>query len=367
MKPLKIVIISRHIYPVSKPRANRATELAKEFGRQGFDVTLYGVLGDFDYSEFSQKHNIVIKNIGRMYFATHNSDGKRRNNILDKVLRKLFGKLLDFPDIELSFKTSQVLAQEKNIDLLITIGKPFTIHWGAAWAKNRNKNFPKRWIADCGDPYMGSQFSKRPFYFKYVEKWFCKRADYLTVPVKDAVKGYYKEFHSKIKVIPQGFNFDEVEIPAKNENKVPTFIYAGTFFSNGRDPKNLLNHLKKIQTPFKFVIYTDSKNYITPHLEELKEKIELHGYIPRKELLVKMAQADFLINFDNGTSIQSPSKLIDYAIVKRPVLNIFDNDEKLEDLHSFIVGDYSNQLKIENIEQYKIENVVHKFLNIDKL
>ena len=361
----KVVIISKNIHPKSKPRANRATELAKEFGKQGYDVSLYAVLGKYNYNEFEKKYNVKVRNLGKMLFATSDSDDNSRNTLIDKVLRKLFRKTLDFPDIELSFKTVKILKKEKDADLLITIGKPFTIHWGAAWAKKKyNKSFPKLWIADCGDPYMGSQFSTRPFYFKYVEKWFCNLADYLTIPVQGAMNGYYKEFHHRIKVIPQGFNFDEIEIPEKIENKLPTFIYAGTFFPNGRDPKNLLNYLKTINRPFKFIIHTDSLKYVTPHLRELGDKIELYGFIPREKLLPKMAQADFLINFDNGTKVQSPSKLIDYAIAKRPVLNIFDNDEQPKELRSFINGDYSSQLEIKNIEQYRIENVVNRFLNI---
>lgn len=88
--------------------------------------------------------------------------------------------------------------------------------------------------------------------------------------------------------------------------------------------------LEALDAPFKFIIHTNSngKRYVKPHLNELENKIELHGFIPRKKLLPKMAQADFLINFDNGTSVQSPSKLIDYAIVRRPVLNLFDSEKK---------------------------------------
>ncbi len=56
-----------------------------------------------------------------------------------------------------------------------------------------------------------------------------------------------------------------------------------------------------------------------------------------------------------------PSKLIDYAIINRPILNVkndFDRNVVLE----FISGDYTHATRIENIDQYRIENVCQKFL-----
>src|SRR5690606_10094120 len=104
------------------------------------------------------------------------------------------------------------LKKEKNsnYDILISIAAPHPIHWGVAKAIKKYKNIAKCWIADCGDPFMLShnlQY-KRPFYFKYYEKEFCRLADFITIPTAFAKDGYYKEFHDKLNVIPQGFNFN---------------------------------------------------------------------------------------------------------------------------------------------------------------
>src|SRR5690606_30622624 len=104
--------------------------------------------------------------------------------------------------------------------------------------------FPKNWIADCGDPFMGNKFRTRAFYFKYVEKWFCRKADFLSVPIEGAIQAYYPEFKEKIKVIPQGFNFKDFAIPESvPNNPLPTFIYAGTFYPGLRDPTSFLEYL----------------------------------------------------------------------------------------------------------------------------
>ena len=96
-------------------------------------------------------------------------------------------------------------------------------------------------------------------------------------------------------------------------------------------------------------------------------KLLIRDYIPRSELLVEMSKVDFLINFENNSSKQSPSKLIDYALTNRPILSInsgeaFDN----ELANDFLSGDYSKSFKIEDIEQYDIQNIVKQFISLKR-
>jgi|SRR5690554_366484 len=258
----------------------------------------------------------------------------------------------------------KVLKKEDKTDMLITVAIPHTIHWGAAWAKTSLKEkFPKLWIADCGDPFMGNKFQNHLFYFKYFEKWFCKKADYISVPVEEAKEAYYKEFHEKIRIIPQGFEFKSINIEDKFiKNKKPTFLYAGAFYKGIRDPELLLNYLSKLDIDFKFYVYTRQKHFLDKYKKILGDKIEINDYIPREKLLLKMSTVDFLINLENGTEIQSPSKLIDYALTKKPILSIPSSKIDKVEIKRFLNGNYTNQLKIDNIEQYNIKNVTKSFL-----
>jgi hypothetical protein len=368
MDKKRIVIISRTILPMLAPRSLRATELAIELARQGHDVVVYAVLGKFDYKDFEIEHNLKVHDFEEMKFATLNSDGVASSGIVTKLFTKLFNKIIQFPDVELAFKIPKILKKEKNVDLLITIAVPYPIHWGAALYKSRIKNvFPKTWIADCGDPFMGNKFNKHYSYFKFIEKWFCRKADYITIPIEEAKEGYYKEFHDKIRVIPQGFNFDDVNLKSEEpNNEVVTFIYAGAFYTGIRDPRLFLEYISTLQIDFKFIVYTKHKSSITPYLSLLGDKIELKDYIPRKELLKVLSKADFLVNFENGTTIQSPSKLIDYALVNRPILSMDSHNINREIVDDFLVRKYDSRLKIKNIEQYDIKNVANNFLKLIK-
>jgi len=307
-----IIIISSVFYPRNSPRANRVTELAKEFSRQGHNVIVYANLGDYDYKKLEFEFSFKVKDIGKMRFVDITSDEIQRKPKLINILgTKLLNKIIQFPYIEYSYRVYKTLNNlEFKYDILISLAVPFPIHWGVAYAKNKVLNFPHTWIADCGDPFMGNPNVRYPFYFKYIEKWFCKKTDYLTVPTQESISAYYPEFHNKIKVIPQGFNFEEYnDLPKYKRNKIPTFIYAGAFYENIRDPRPFLKFLASLEKDFKFIIYTRNKKLIEDYKTQLGPKLEVKDYIPRKDVIKQFAKADFLINFENAKICHSFLKL----------------------------------------------------------
>lgn len=366
MNKKNFVIVSQRIFPAQSPRSFRATELAKELARQGHRVTLYAVLGKYDYKTFESVNNIKVKNIGRLLFAKANSDVDIRFTLLDKILYKILNKILEFPDIELMFKIPGILKKEKNVDCLITVAIPFPLHWGAALAKTiYPKRFPKKWIADCGDPYMGNKFSKPYFYFGYLEKWFCRKVDYISVPVEEARPAYYEEFHEKIKIIPQGFNLDEIpKVDGVENNDVPTFAYAGTFYKGVRDPKLFLRYITSLDKEFKFIIFSPGNSFIETYKEILDRRIELKPFIARKELLNFLVKTDFVVNFENSSDVHSPSKLIEYALIEKPILSIRCDQIEENIINEFLEGKYDQGLVIANLQQYDIKNVATKFVEL---
>ncbi len=364
----KILIISCRFFPSYSPRALRATELAIELAKQGHNVTIFAVLGKYNYQEFEKAHQIKVRNLGKMRFATLNSDGWQRRNILDKLLFRLFNRLLEFPDIEFMLKIPRIIRSEKDVDLLISIANPFPIHWGCALSKGLyNDCFPHTWVADCGDPYMFNKFQKHPFYFKYFEKWFSKKADFITVPSANIVSAYYEESREKIKIIPQGFNFNDTpESDNYIKNSIPTFAYAGTLYKKNRDPTLFLNYLCTINIDFKFVIYTMDNELILPFLKRLGNKLEIRSYISRDQLLTQLSKMDFLLHIQNLNDYGSPSKLIDYALVKRPILKIASDFLPVKEINEFLAGNYKNQYIIQNLDTYNISSVAQKFLSLIK-
>src|SRR5690554_1552498 len=101
MKPLKIVLVSKNCYPKLGPRAHRTTELAIELARRGHQVTVYALLGNFDYTECSNKTGITFKNLGESKLGVTDNTGYYNKAFWAKGLRKLLKNWLEVPNIEL--------------------------------------------------------------------------------------------------------------------------------------------------------------------------------------------------------------------------------------------------------------------------
>lgn len=364
---MKIVIISGWAYPSSTPRSFRATELAKYLAKAGHDVTHYFMpVEGFDYAEYVKQTGIKVKSLGKTKYVKSPGGATHAMSLLRRARLKLLNKLIEFPMIELAFKTYDILKECRHVDLLITIAYPFPIHWGAAWAKKKmGDEFPKKWISDCGDPYMGNSVHKPLPYFQLVEDFWGRQTDYITIPIEEGRKAYSKKVQDKIRIIPQGFDFSNIRIDTSfGGNEIPHFIYAGIVYKGYRDPSAFLEYLCRLKTDFRFIVYTKSKEAFNAYKGRLGEKLVINDYIPRDELIYKMSQMDFLINLLNNNSVQSPSKLIDYALSGRPILDISSSFAEKENFDNFMKGDYSNKHAGVDVQKYNIENVGKQFLEL---
>ena len=364
---MKILVISQHLFPIQTPRAHRTTELIKELARKGHEITVYAVLGEYDYSAFEKRHNIRVKNI-KISFQKHayNSDGNGKRHFVDKVMGRLFGKILEFPNIEFKYSIAKIIGKEKKYDLLISVADPHHIHWGCARAKIMHpKKFPSKWIADCGDPFMNNNLDREHFKrFEKQERLFSDLCDFITVPIEGAKEGYYEEFRKKIRVIPQGFNFNSIG-KSDVSNKVVSFAYSGVFLSKMRDPYNFLKYLSEIKNDYRFYIFTPHLELVNEFKDVLKEKMIIKKMVPRNELLVFLKDMDFLLNLENvNSSTQTPSKLIDYSIVGRPILSINPENIDTSKINEFLNKDYLRKYVVDNLDQYHISNVAASFIEL---
>lgn len=356
----KIVLVSRSFYPMNTPRSFRATQLVQEFCRRGYEVTVVTHHKPQEQDQMARDFGFDIVDLGPEI-----SPGKT-TNVFSRAMNRLLGLFLEYPSIRLTFQVRKVLKGIEKPDMLLSIAAPHTIHWGTAWfLKGKPDWF---WVADCGDPYMGNLVDtfRKPFYFKYVEKWWCRRANVIAVPIANAIPAYYPEFANKIKVIPQGFNFTEVKqwMRAYEPNAVPTFVYAGNFIAGQRDPRPIIAYLNTLDTPFRFLIYTRQKNLIEALCQQSKGRIEVRDFIPREQLLSMISTVDFLLNIENGSPEVLPSKLIDYALSGRPILTLDSNQLDTALIDAFLSGDYSGRLIPRDLDAYDIVNVANQFSHL---
>lgn len=359
---MKILIVSGFFEPESTPRAFRTTELAKELSRLGHEVTV-GIpeKGD-DNNSFTDGLPINIKHfkhypIRRKYIG---------NSFVDRTLFYFENWLADYPAFKSMREVERFARNESGYDLLITIAVPHFIHWAVGKLYEQGHKIAKTWVADCGDPYMLNKIGKKkPFYFKPLELRWCRECDYISVPIESDINHFYPQFRDKIKVIPQGFNIDDLKgVIETPQNDVVTFAYAGTFIKNVRDPRPLLDYLVTCDKNFRLIIYGPNNYLLDSYKEKLGDKFEIKGSLPRKELIKCLCKCDFLLNIDNGNAGQRPSKLIDYALAGRPIMSITSSNLDTDKIDAFLRRDYSQQYVVENVSQYDIHNVAQQFLEL---
>ncbi len=367
MDKIKILIVSASFYPQNSPRSFRTTELAKELARQGNSVTVITPKRPEIHDLFEKNYGLVIKDLGKLKWKRVTIKGQGISLLVRRLIFRLSVLLFEYPAIELLWMVQKILKKESGYDLLISVAVPFPVHWGVAASRTERHPIAKTWVADCGDPYMGDTTDsfRKLFYFKYVEKWFCRKTDFITVPIEGAKSAYYPEFHKKIRTIPQGFQLNNLDIPEyRKVFDYPVFAYTGGFIAGKRDPRPMLGFLSTCSRSFKFVVYTSQSDMILPFKNVLKDKLDIRDYIPREELLKILSGMDFLINFDNNTTTQLPSKLIDYSIAGRPVLNI-DSGTDFSGLLEFMNGNYNRKMRLEPLDKYDIKEIAERFTNLN--
>lgn len=363
---MNILLVSGAFYPVNSPRSFRTTELAKEFSRRGHVVTVVIPQNSFNYSQFLKEYPIKLK-----YYQRPVEKRKyTKTSMVDRVIVRALNQFCDFPGIKMIKPLRNAVKEEHGYDMLVTIAVPHEIHWVFGKLYSKGKKAATKWIADCGDSFMLNKTNSftPPFYFKHLEKRWCKHCDYITVPLESEKENYYPEFVDKIRVIPQGFDFSVLDsVPNDPHNEVPTFVYSGSFIPNLRDPRPILEYLCSIEKDFRFIIYnTVQKNLIDSYQERLGNKLEIRDTIARDELLKVMRKCDFLLNIDNGKAKGRPSKLIDYTLSGRPILSLNSSELDKSLIDEFLNGDYSRQYRIGDIEQFNIKNVAQQFLDLCK-
>jgi hypothetical protein len=342
-------------------------------------------LSQATYSDIEQKYSIKITTPPPGFFlnrrkrdVARNSQGALKETKPAKIIRrwmnKIFGSLLKplYPEkreTEFFFPLAiHLLRLKKTYNATISIGLPFSVHLGTAIALRANRRLSKTAIADYGDPF--SKNGKRGKLWHVLEKSALKTFHFVTVPVPNAREKFIglKDL-SRVKVIPQGFDFEETKLAKRQISPgVPTFGFAGNFYKKIRNPSGLLKYLSERKGNFRFIIYTDfgdteTMEIIDPYRSLLGDRLIVNSLLPRLTVIYELSKMDFLINLGNASTFQQPSKLIDYALTKRPILSFTQDTFNPAELELFLSGDYQHRTQID-LSLYDIRIVANDYITL---
>lgn len=372
---MKILIVGYFFYPENTPRAFRTHELVKEFLKRGYKVDLVLPEKKILKEATVQDDKLTVhflgdeKSYSKNVLASKFANQSKLKSLLKKVYRYFnpFTNTYNYISLLFTFlKNHQV-----KYDLLISISHPFVTHLGTARALRHNPvlNSSTVKVAEYSDPFYFQKNSSMFIGYKYLDLWIGKMFDFIIVPTEIAVSTYLN--HKKIdriKVIPQGFNFEDIEISEYTKHPVPTFAYAGVFYKKIRNPEFFLDYLVNLEMEFKFIIYTlendmETEEILGKYKSKLGEKLMIHYDVPRVELIRELSTMDFLINIDNSTTNQSPSKLIDYGLSNRPVCSFNQNSFDSNKLNLYFKDPTPFAERI-NLEKFNIINVADAFVTL---
>ena len=253
------------------------------------------------------------------------------SDFISKVMRRII-----YPDVYI-FRLGQYQRKLKAIfanntfENVIIGCTPFSLLLLSKWIKTNYPSLPL--IADMSDPFsfnMGNK-GRRIRIARDIESKAFSYFDKIIVLNEKIQKRYqqlYPKLAEKFQVVEQGV--DEVfinKIKAFSGSNIIadgfTFLYAGGFYKNGRNPSNLYKAFELSELDCKLEIYGNIRKSNRP---KPSNKIEYHKAVDKMQLAKITAKSNALILFDNDYGYQVPGKTIETLASGKPVLFIYNNE-----------------------------------------
>lgn len=251
-----------------------------------------------------------------------------------------------FPDDQIGWLPFAVLAALRRhrtapVDAVYSTASPITSHLVAGLLKRRT-GVP--WVAEFRDPWLGTELSKPSSWLHRrlqakVERWIIRTADkviFLAPSMARMYQGRYP-FATNFTVIPNGYDRSETAPSARNPAARDRFriVYTGLLFR----PNELavfLDGLKRLVTRrpelveeleilFYGAVDPACQRIADQTLEDaqLRRIVGFRGYVPRREAIQAIADADaalVLLGSGSNMDVYIPGKLFDYLGQSRQIL-----------------------------------------------
>jgi glycosyltransferase involved in cell wall biosynthesis len=405
----KILICAYYFPPIGTPRSYRWQQFATHLYSKGWMIDVLTINTYSNHPNYDSKPLDNIPNKVRI-FRTYpgimhhlsslllgKSDGiatrvKQSDNTqlttspnAPVFLKQTVGKLL-FKTFEKSLRTvfipdeavswlpfallkGKKLIKDKNYDVIISSGFPFTCHIVGYFLKSLSGGKP--WIADYGDPWVYNPSFPLPKWRSLIDKKIESRilkAVNKLIFTTDETKEHYLSLYpflrsEDIKVITQGFSYKEFhESPPESTDKF-RIVYTGMFYKDGEPFVffDALKRVKEIWNDMEVIIAGSTTNEEYKRYIEhngLSEVVHLIGFVTNKRALALQKGASVLLLIGHGGGIQVPGKTYEYIAAKRPILSIkIDN----ADIASKIVKRLKRGLSVRNDSQEISESIIRLF------
>jgi len=356
--PDGILIVSFQYWPALSARSFRWTALAERWASEGREVQVVCARSP-DRPAFEAVRGVRVHRVGPAWMeslrgAARPADGRAESD--RGVIRRTAAAAartiwhaVYWPDTSCTWyfaaraKARELIAAGAP-QALVTVSPTFTaVAVGRSIARDAGRGF--HWLIDLGDPFSFADEAPPNNFLLYrrlntrFERSCFAMADSISVTTsetRDRYAALFPESAGKIAMIPPLVDFPEIGGPAAPPRADRRrLVFLGRLYPSIRRPDYLLSLFASLaEEPggerYELHFFGDSwqcEADFAPHKRMLGRNLFVHGPVPRERAIAEMRSADVLVNIGNDTRYQLPSKIVEYAMTGRPILNIVPNPD----------------------------------------
>lgn len=317
---MKQILIVNYGFPPNPGIGGRRWALfAQELSKKGYKIHVllkkHNGLEKSLYSNILNDKNITLHNLPTFYPNVLNTSPK---SLWKKTLYRFWNLVLStyskgtqydkaiFLKRQIQRKALKIIKENK-IENVIVSGAPFRLCFYFAEIKNKIPNliidFRDPWTWGIGYGYKTLRKKKIDFE-KHMESVVLDRSDVIFCPVeimKSELSSLYPNYKSKIKILPHGFDKNNIQQHNGNRFKkteTTKLIFIGSLY-NGIEQqfKEIAKLLSKKNANYTLDIFSNSERYKSVFLinENSISKVNYHEPIPPKELFKEIGNYDFCL------------------------------------------------------------------------
>ena len=353
--PSKVLIISFQYWPALNARAFRWTALAEDWAREGREVHVVCARVP-DRPVLETQNGVQVHRVGSAWIerlrgaampVTGGGTAARQSAIrraATAAARAIWHRIY-WPDTSCTWyfaarsKARELLAVIRP-EAVVSVSPAFTaVAVGRSLARRSRRGF--RWLIDLGDPFSFADEAPpnnfriyRGLNIRFERSCFAA-ADSVSVTTSETRDRYatlFPESAQKIAVIPP-----LVALPETGSGTVHTgrsdrrrLAFLGRLYPTIRPPDFLLALFAALaRAPggerYELHFYGETwecEASFAPYRHMVSRNLFVHGAVPRERAASAMRSAYALINIGNDTRYQLPSKIVEYAMTGRPILNL---------------------------------------------
>lgn len=268
----------------------------------------------------------------------------QNKNIISKVLLRLELRKLNhkmerdyFEGTAINYKNLwRWLCERKQetYDLILSVSYPFYIQRYAYMVRKHLKI--RKWIMYLLDPYADNVHIYKDTRKRRIreERRLFKSCTNIFAAEELVTKQKYSpiiDFRTKVNYIPTHLLTNNTEYTYVRCSNEVNFVYAGTFYSDIRNPEELLKLFLHLPNHYTLSLYSvGCEDVIEKYKELLGERLEVNGFVVGyDEYKKRIEMADILVDVGNTVSNQVPSKLLDYCSYGKPIVHFINCNEEV--------------------------------------